>query len=119
MARAPSPYDVPSSPILPPGFEATSVATSRCTSGIEYAPAVKSSGDVDLDHVRRARQVDRGACRRDDAVAGLDHAGVERRLDRPCPEILDIVGLRHQDRRDPPLQCELLHGGLVVGEADN
>jgi hypothetical protein len=25
---------------LPPGFDATSVATSRCTSGIEYAPAV-------------------------------------------------------------------------------
>jgi hypothetical protein len=25
---------------LPPGFEATSVATSRWTSGIEYAPAV-------------------------------------------------------------------------------
>jgi hypothetical protein len=35
IASAPAPYDVPISAMRPPGFDAASVATSRCTSGIE------------------------------------------------------------------------------------
>jgi len=40
IARAPSPYEVPISAIRPVGLEATRTASNRCTSGIEYAPAV-------------------------------------------------------------------------------
>src|SRR5262245_27288666 len=123
----------------PPGFDATSVATSRCTSGIEYAPAVKGaklaslvqnpnqarvvatprSCHVDLDDVRRAGEVDCGARCEDDTVAGIDGAAIQRRLDRARPQILDVVARRHQHGRHTPLERHLLYGRLVVREADD
>ena len=64
-------------------------------------------------------QVDGGARGRDDAVAALDHAALERDLERPRPEVFDVLGLRHQHRRHAPLERHLLHRGLVVRQPDD
>ena len=54
-----------------------------------------------------------------DAVARVDDARLARRLERARPEVLDVLGLRHQHRRDAPLERHLLHRGLVVRQPDD
>ena len=73
---------------------------------------------LDLDHVRRAGDVD-GCARRDhDAVAGLDEAGLAGRVDRPLPELLDVGAFGDSQRDDAPLDRHLPPCILVMRETE-
>src|SRR6266566_4560503 len=72
----------------------------------------------DLDHVRRAGDVDRCARREHDAVAGLDDAGLAGRVDRPLPELLDVGAFGDSQRDYAPLDRHLPPCVLVMRETE-
>jgi hypothetical protein len=71
-----------------PGHSAGFNSERRSPSGRVGLPP--RSGDVDLDDVRRARDVHRGAGGEDDAIARVHDTGYPRGLERARPEILDV-----------------------------
>src|SRR5919204_1134051 len=75
--------------------------------------------DVDLDDVRRARDVHRGAGGNHDRIALADESAFARRLDRAVPEVLDVRRLRDPAWGDSPLERHLPDGPVVVREADD
>ena len=94
--------------------------------GAKHRPLIPSPpgrasplGDVDLDQVRRARDV-HGRARGDHhPVAGVDEAGVARGGDRLVPELLHVLRLGQEQRDHAPLERHLLEREAVVGQADD
>src|SRR6266496_2316711 len=73
---------------------------------------------LDLDHVRRAGDVDGRARRDHDAVAGLDDAGLAGSVDRPFPELLDVGAFGDSQGDDAPLDRYLPPCVLVMRETE-
>ena len=67
--------------------------------------AVLPLGDVDLDHVRRAGDVHRGAGGDHDTVAGLDDPRVPRGVERGRPELLDVARTRGRAAASRPTRA--------------
>src|SRR3954468_9798299 len=91
----------------------------RGTPRTSYPDAVVRLGDIDLDHVRRPRDVDRGAGRDHDGGARIDEAAGARGVGCVAPQVFDVLGFRDPPRRDPPLERHLLDRPLVVREPED
>src|SRR5207342_3664308 len=88
------------------------------------APTSREAGqtllrDLDLDHVRRARDVHRGARCDHDAVALGDEPALAHGVERHLPQVLDVLRLLDAPRLHPPLERHVLERVLVVAEPED
>src|SRR4051794_32437136 len=102
-----------------PESEPVTIATFAIRRAYPAAGRPKTSGEVDLDHVRRAGDVHRGAGGDHDPVARLDQPGLAGGVDRDAPQLLDVLLLADPQRRHAPLERHLLDGPAVVRQADD
>src|SRR5437763_15351539 len=109
-------------------MKATKNAAARATSRQRRERAIAAGsatarrvllGHLDLDHVRRPRDVHRRARGDDDALTGRDEAGLTHSVERARPEVLDVLALRDLERCHAPLERHLLERVAVVREADD